>query len=161
MPIRDEITGRFLSGSKLCTCGSGHCEYHRQATARSYEKYRETRRAESRAYYHSNRDKMRQQNKAWVKENKEFSRRRCTIRRRSGARLSKVTFEEVMDYYGRICVYCGTETTGIDHLVPLSHGGSGNAPENLAPCCPKCNSVKGTRPIWVMLGREEVMMRLD
>lgn len=35
-------------------------------------------------------------------------------------------------------------TIKIDHVVPLSRGGS-NALDNLVPCCTSCNSSKGAR----------------
>ena len=144
--------------SKLCTCGTGSCSYHREANRKSQEKHREKnqekRRAESRAYYHTHKAVMRAQNKEWIQKNKDFDRRRSNIRRRSGARLKKQDYLAVFDYYGAECVYCGVQTTGLDHLRPLSKGGSGSSIHNLAPCCPHCNSIKGTRPIWTMLNRE-------
>lgn len=158
--IRDLQTGRFLSGPRLCTCGAEHCAYHKESNRLSKEKHREKRRAENRQYYHEHKDKMRTQNKAWVKNNREFDRHRSNFRRRAGARLKKAEYRAVLDYYKPFCVYCDKPTTGIDHLYPLSRGGSGDSFYNLAPCCPKCNSIKGTRPIWTMLNREEVMMRV-
>ncbi len=158
--LRDSTTGRFLPGPKVCTCGSGQCAYHREATRCSYKKHQERRRADSRAYYRAHKERMREQNKEWILENKDFDRRRSSLRRRTGARLKKQEYQAVMDYYRPLCVYCGIPTTGIDHLTPLVNGGSGNDFYNMAPCCPLCNSIKGARPIWVMLGREEVMMRV-
>ena len=156
-PNRDTITGRFLPGPKICTCGSGICAYHREANLRSRaknpERNKEKRRTESRAYYWANREKMLENSKRWVRNNREFNRRRSTLRRRSGARLKKAEYLAVLDYYGSNCVYCGVSTTGIDHLYPLSKGGSTTDLHNLAPCCPQCNSIKSARPIWVMLGR--------
>ena len=158
--MRDSLTGQFLAGPKLCTCGSGECQYHQEANLRSKEKHREKRRAEARAYYWANREKMRNQNRVWVRQNRDFVRRRSTLRRRSGARLKKQEYQDVMDYYSPTCVYCGCPTTGIDHLIPLARGGAGSDFFNLVPCCPPCNSIKGTRPIWVMLGQKEVMKRV-
>jgi len=44
-----------------------------------------------------------------------------------------------------ICRYCGErvsiENATLDHLVPISKGGS-DAPENLATCCLICNAIK-------------------
>lgn len=44
-----------------------------------------------------------------------------------------------------LCHYCGEQVqvhnATLDHLVPVSKGGSG-IPENLATCCLLCNSIK-------------------
>lgn len=42
---------------------------------------------------------------------------------------------------GRACVYCGAAATEVDHIVPLSRGGTNEEP-NLAPCCKPCNASK-------------------
>ncbi len=46
------------------------------------------------------------------------------------------------------CKYCGdqvtAETVTLDHVVPVSKGGSSD-PENLATCCFICNSIKSGR----------------
>lgn len=42
------------------------------------------------------------------------------------------------------CVYCGQIATSVDHVVPISRGGS-DSPENLVPCCRSCNSRKNRR----------------
>lgn len=39
------------------------------------------------------------------------------------------------------CAYCGDAATTVDHVVPLSRGGT-NFEGNLAPCCKRCNSSK-------------------
>ncbi len=43
------------------------------------------------------------------------------------------------------CRYCGDrvgpDTAALDHIVPVSKGGS-DAPQNLATCCLTCNSIK-------------------
>jgi purine nucleoside permease len=52
---------------------------------------------------------------------------------------------------GLACVYCGasvedaTQLT-LDHLTPVSKGGK-NEPGNLATCCKRCNSSRGTRSV--------------
>ena len=46
------------------------------------------------------------------------------------------------------CRYCGdivtTETVTLDHIIPVSRGGT-NVAENLATCCMMCNSIKSGR----------------
>ncbi len=131
-------------------------ETHRVTSQRWKEEHREETRATGRRYYAAHREQLLAQHRIWEQNNKDFLLKRSNIRRRSGARLHKQDYQDVINYYGSDCVYCNLETTGIDHLIPLAKGGLGADFCNLAPCCPRCNSVKGTRPIWVMLGREEV-----
>lgn len=47
-----------------------------------------------------------------------------------------------------VCTYCGVKLTAytatLDHVVPLSRGGS-DSPSNLVWCCRKCNRSKGNQ----------------
>ena len=45
---------------------------------------------------------------------------------------------------GGRCWYCGATAKGLDHIKPRSQGGS-NHPDNLIPCCARCNKSKGTK----------------
>lgn len=42
------------------------------------------------------------------------------------------------------CAYCGRPATEVDHIVPVSQGGT-NTIHNLAPACTACNRRKGAR----------------
>jgi len=42
------------------------------------------------------------------------------------------------------CAYCSATPTSVDHVVPLSRGGT-HWEGNLVPACKRCNSSKGTR----------------
>ena len=46
-----------------------------------------------------------------------------------------------VDYYGGKCYMCGADYAHIDHVIPLSRGGS-NWPDNLRPSCAPCNMHK-------------------
>lgn len=46
-----------------------------------------------------------------------------------------------VDLYANHCWMCGAEATEIDHVKPLSAGGS-NWPANLRPACHPCNRAK-------------------
>jgi len=53
--------------------------------------------------------------------------------------------QKVFDTYGIVCLQCGaTDNIEIDHIVPLSRGGT-NLFENLQPLCKTHNSAKGNR----------------
>jgi 5-methylcytosine-specific restriction endonuclease McrA len=56
--------------------------------------------------------------------------------------------EEIFTRDGHVCAYCG-DTDGpheIDHICPVSRGGS-NDPSNLTVACVPCNRSKGT-DLW-------------
>lgn len=45
---------------------------------------------------------------------------------------------------GQSCVNCGKPANTIDHIIPLSRGGT-NDLENLQPMCWDCNKAKGSK----------------
>ena len=63
------------------------------------------------------------------------------------ARLRQAVFERD----GLECQYCGDEATTVDHVVPLSRGGT-NDLANLTPACKPCNSSKRDRLLEEWLG---------
>ena len=67
--------------------------------------------------------------------------------RRIGARgeLTIAGWNAIMDANNSACVVCGsTQDIAIDHIFPLSKGGS-NTIDNVQPLCRRCNSRKGNR----------------
>ena len=76
-------------------------------------------------------------------------KRLSEAKRRAAARASvgQFTFRDVKALYTSQlgeCVYCSTDlsdTFEIDHVVPLSRGGS-NEPENIQLLCQRCNRMK-------------------
>lgn len=72
--------------------------------------------------------------------------------RKRGA-TGRATTEEIrarIEYYGHKCWMCGAPWTCIDHVKPLSLGGS-NWPANLRPACRSCNARKHNR--WYGVAR--------
>jgi 5-methylcytosine-specific restriction endonuclease McrA len=65
-------------------------------------------------------------------------------------RNSKAVLDRVKQFGGR-CAYCGGPFEHLDHLVPISRGGT-HAIENLFPACSPCNLEKsGMMPFdWFM-----------
>ncbi len=96
----------------------------------------------------SNKERIQQEHKRWVKNNPESIKAR-TNRRRALARnaqgdLSPTALLQRFSYYGNCCYYCGCDgKMQIEHRIPLSRGGS-NHPSNIVPACPSCNNSKGT-----------------
>jgi hypothetical protein len=63
----------------------------------------------------------------------------------------------ILERDGFVCEYCGAEGETevqwcVDHIVPLSRGGS-NAEDNLVACCIPCNNSKGDRLLTEWRGR--------
>ena len=60
--------------------------------------------------------------------------------------ISKAKRQKVYQKYGGHCAYCGKQLSmkemTVDHVKPLSHGGSDDI-NNLRACCFACNVTKG------------------
>lgn len=54
------------------------------------------------------------------------------------------------DYYDGLCYLCGGLAETMDHVIPLSAGGT-NWPANLRPACSLCNSRKTFLPLGALL----------
>lgn len=62
---------------------------------------------------------------------------------------SRESFEGILKAQRDCCYWCGNafgpdNPSGVDHLTPLSRGGS-NAPSNIVAACGPCNASKGGR----------------
>ena len=61
-----------------------------------------------------------------------------------------VTAKEIIAEHGMRCYLCGEKLTpdtfSLDHVIPVSLGGA-DEPDNLRPCCRRCNSRKAARPL--------------
>lgn len=58
-----------------------------------------------------------------------------------------------LELWGWSCWMCGTHYEAIDHVIPLSNGGT-NWPANLRPACKECNSRKGSKN-WRLFQKAE------
>lgn len=116
-----------------------------------------------RKYYTKNKQKILEQTQAWQKANPEKKKAsvakwaaanpeamRATVRRRR-ARLRGAdgshTASDILRLFDRqqgLCAACATDIQDgyhVDHMMPLSRGGS-NSPENLQLLCQSCNCSK-------------------
>ena len=71
--------------------------------------------------------------------------KRRALQREAEGGFTPEEFRLKCEAYENRCVYCNEEVSlTIDHVIPLSRGGS-NSIENIVPACNHCNSTKGTK----------------
>ncbi len=122
-------------------------ELVKEQTARYREKYRTERRAKALARYYKlmaeDPERMRKQRRDWAKTQKGVLANRAARSKRRGAAYTPEALAWIAALVDPVCVYCGRLATEIDHLTPITRGGSGEL-SNLAPCCRRCNARKGS-----------------
>ena len=95
-----------------------------------------------------------ERNRRWRERNPERVRElsRDYQRRRSAAVVGNLAELEawMRVVEGDPCSYCGAVGGEIEHVVPLSRGGS-HSVDNLAGACKSCNSSKHARPLLAFL----------
>ena len=126
-------------------------------------KCKETLLEKGKEYREVNRDKLMIRGKAYREANRELvnsrvreSQRKNPIRlrlekhkRRSLEQTGSVSVKrvrELLSLQKNLCVYCEVtlETYHVDHIIPLSKGGS-NTDDNIQILCPSCNRRKGNK----------------
>lgn len=141
-------------------------EYGKARWKAYYAANRERMKERSRAWAAAHPERVRECRRAWVMANSERireykrayyatrgervrTRNRLRATRKRGAEGSHTATDIRIQYENQKgkCYYCG-EFTGkkysVDHVIPLSRGGS-NDPSNLVIACPSCNSAKKDR----------------
>lgn len=94
--------------------------------------------------------RKRQQSKNWNKANKA-KRTLAMAKRRAyqkGNGLFLVSDLEISKLQSNPCFYCGNAGGEIDHVMPLTKGGT-HSIGNLVPCCRTCNSSKNNQLLIV------------
>jgi len=117
-----------------------------------------TKRAYARAHYGRNKDKCKAAQKAWTKDNPEwmrayYAKKRARKHKAPGQFTPADLHAQLIEQNGRCywcCIYMKKPT--IDHVIPLSRGGS-NFPDNIVLACLSCNCSKHNKlPLdWVCL----------
>jgi 5-methylcytosine-specific restriction endonuclease McrA len=106
--------------------------------------------AESRRYYHSNRNKAIKKVQRWKSANPgKLSQQRYRRRVCIETQLNDLTTEQwnaIKLAYKFRCAYCGDrkQRLTMDHVIPVSKGGAHTA-ANIVPACQSCNSSKNAR----------------
>ena len=144
---KEQIHGYYLKSIQV----EENREKRRTSTAAWYEANSARKNAQRVARYKENPERERATTDAWRRAN--LDRRRAQLRayraRKSGNGGAH-TADDVRAQYERQhgrCYWCSGEvgnTYHVDHVVPLSLGGS-NGPENLVVACPFCNDSKGAK----------------
>ena len=107
-------------------------------------------------WYYRNKNKCRAAAQRYAKKFPEkqkarVHRRRARVKNAPGA-FNADQIKQVVSLFGGKCAYCGGAYEAIDHVVPLSRGGT-NYIANIRPCCTTCNSSKGSKLLSEWPGR--------
>lgn len=131
----------------------GLCAYCKECDKKAkkdyYSRNKEETIARVKAWSEANPDKVRINKRNWKRKNPD-SNRRYKLKRYQLEKIGHFTEEEwieLCNYYGNVCLRCGSnEKLTADHVKPLFHGG-GNSIDNIQPLCLSCNSGKGAKEI--------------
>ncbi len=122
--------------------------------AKYRERHREELREKSLAYYHDQMangpEQVRARRRAWAKSPRGVMYNRLARHARRGSPTDEEAAEIL---YREPCAYCGGPGGEIDHIVPLSKGGTGDW-SNLASACRTCNAQKGDQSLEEFLARK-------
>ena len=99
-------------------------------------------------YYQTHKEEFAARKKRWYKRNPgkvlEYNNNRRALKLRAKGTATAKQVQDRWEFYGNVCYLCGKLAEAIDHIIPLSKGGS-NWPANLRPICKLCNSTKGSK----------------
>jgi 5-methylcytosine-specific restriction endonuclease McrA len=140
---------------------------NRERVTANAARYRKT---QDRSAVQAYQRKYRQENKAtllerearWKRENKDrvsaYTHRRRVRELGAEGTYTPEDVQAILDSQGGFCIgiNCGVDIRDcytIDHIVPISRGGS-NWPDNIWCACSLCNARKGTRTILEWLAAE-------
>lgn len=127
----------------------------RESSRKWREKNKEKKIESSRAYQERNRDKVNKYSREWAKKNSDrknsYSRNRRALSKSSEGSHTHDDVVRIFNMQNRMCANCGErlfrsgkKRMHVDHIVPLSLGGS-NWPGNLQCLCPTCNLKKSSK----------------
>ena len=131
--------------------GNRQCRICRRVRVQeTYERRRDVYLERARAKREANPEKHRAESRQWAKDNPE-KRALCDRvkrhRKRAAGHLTAAEWRTVLATYGSACLACGSEDPPtIDHVIPISQGGT-NTADNVQPLCNPCNMRKGTQTI--------------
>jgi 5-methylcytosine-specific restriction endonuclease McrA len=132
-------------------------ERRRAQTARYRERHREERRADSLDRYYrqmeTGPEAVRKRRREWAKTQKGILANRAARHARRGAPYTTEALDWIASLVDPVCAYCGRTATEIDHVVPVSLGGTGDV-ANLVPACRECNARKSNASLAEFMAAE-------
>lgn len=131
--------------------GHRQCRTCRKVRVReTFERHGDVYLARQRERYAAEPEKYLATNREWAKANPEkraLSDRVKRQRKRAAGTLSAADWRAVLERYGSACLACGSDDPPtIDHVIPLSKGGT-NTVDNVQPLCNPCNMRKGRKTV--------------
>jgi 5-methylcytosine-specific restriction endonuclease McrA len=124
-------------------------EKYRAKDRTRYLRRREKVRTSSRQYYLNNAERVKKRSRQYARNNPERRKaheyKRRALKRKSGGVFTVEDIDRIRKEQRNCCAYyrvCGTKNpTQIDHIIPLSRGGTNHA-SNIQLTCRACNMSK-------------------
>lgn len=153
---------RAANPEKVAESNRRYRERNSAKIAELKRKWRQDNPDSVREYREANRDAMSEYRREWNKANPEI--RKAQVQRyrarKANAEQDGHTYDDMIKRWAQLgydgCVYCDAgKFEHIDHVIPLSRGGS-HTLDNLAPACARCNRAKGSRTVEEFRNKVEV-----
>lgn len=128
-----------------------NAEQLKQRDKRRYEREKERINLVSRLWKRLNRARVNDYQRQYFKEHpeklQEILHKRYAREKNADGEFTYEEWEALCAKYDYCCLSCGKQAPlTVDHIIPLSKGGS-NDISNIQPLCKPCNSKKGTKII--------------
>ncbi len=100
----------------------------------------------------TNSDKDKERKAIWRQENPDkknaIEHRRKARKTAAGGSYTAAEWQALIRYYGGRCLCCGRSDVAltVDHVIPISKGGTSNI-DNIQPLCMRCNQSKAGKEI--------------
>lgn len=142
--VREVVHGT-VAGYKHRKCRCDECREAKRLHELGWRAaHRESVRDRQAAYRDRNRDKMIGYRRKWRRRNPDKLRGYAAARAAAPFDAEALVYCEIIE--NDPCVYCGTPSEEIDHIIPVSVSRSSDW-TNLAPACGRCNSSKGAKSL--------------
>jgi 5-methylcytosine-specific restriction endonuclease McrA len=119
----------------------------------------ESKKAYDKKYAQLNKDKTKAASKRFAQKHPDrISLKRQKRRARlANAKAYEVTAKDLSKILSAPCIYCRRPSQHVDHVIPLSRGGS-HSIGNLAPACQECNLAKGSKLVseWLYKSKARI-----
>jgi len=117
----------------------------------NYQLHKKAYRKTRRRYYQAHKEEFRERRRRWRAENPDKAKaikvRHRTRKTNAGGSFTAEEWQALCKKYDNCCLCCGeVKPLTIDHIIPISEGGSSDI-ENIQPLCRSCNASKGTQTI--------------